>query len=516
MVLFCFLFIYTTFLSATASHNILMITMGGTRSHKVPFIELANGLSSKGHNVTLYSAFPEDTEAKFAEVIPMELMYYVNNFTNRDLVGPRILGTEPISLLEAFIFGYKVCEAALSDPKTLSLLSRPADVLILDGAYPECAAGLVFHFNKPFILLNTVGFYTGSMSLAGSPAIYSVTPYFGFPHSDDMNLWERFLNAIWSFGISVGHKFLVLNFIDPIIRSYLGDNTPSAHEVLKNVSFILQNGHFSVSYPRPYLPGVAEIACMHCKPTKPLPLYLEEFVTGGLGNGFVYVSMGSSVRAVNMPAYLRQTMIRVFSELPFQILWKWEADPENIDDLPKNVLLGKWLPQQDLLGHPKIKAFVSHGGLLSLYESAYHAVPVVAMPVFFDHECNAHKAEKDGYALKLHLKGITYEKFLGAIMTVIDDPKYKINAILRSTLLKDQPEPPLERAIYWIEYVLRHSGAYHLQSPARNLNFFQYYMIDILIIIMLALLVAFKLLKLIIRLLKRTFLYKNKKKFKKS
>jgi hypothetical protein len=38
-------------------YNILMATMGGTKSHTVPFVGLGTSLRSRGHNVTLLSAF---------------------------------------------------------------------------------------------------------------------------------------------------------------------------------------------------------------------------------------------------------------------------------------------------------------------------------------------------------------------------------------------------------------------------------------------------------------------------
>ena len=40
-------------------------------------------------------------------------------------------------------------------------------------------------------------------------------------------------------------------------------------------------------------------------------------------------------------------------------------------------------------------------------------------------------------------------------------------------IMQDQIEKPLERAIYWIEYVIRYKGARHLRTASRNLNAFQ-------------------------------------------
>lgn len=78
---------------------------------------------------------------------------------------------------------------------------------------------------------------------------------------------------------------------------------------------------------------------------------MEDFINAGNGNGFIYVSMGSSVKASNMPEELRMLFLSVFRSLPYQILWKWESvGIAPIFDLPRNVLLSQWFPQQDLLG----------------------------------------------------------------------------------------------------------------------------------------------------------------------
>lgn len=59
--------------------------------------------------------------------------------------------------------------------------------------------------------------------------------------------------------------------IQDVVREHFGEEVPPLYEISKNVSFILQNGHAALTYPRPYLPNVAEIACIHCKRAKPLP-----------------------------------------------------------------------------------------------------------------------------------------------------------------------------------------------------------------------------------------------------
>ena len=56
--------------------------------------------------------------------------------------------------------------------------------------------------------------------------------------------------------------------------------------------------------------------------------------------------------------------------------------------------------------------------------------------------------------------------------------------------MRDQKERPLDRAVYWIEYVIRHQGALHLRSSSRYLNLFQRNLIEIVTLIVFAFLIA--------------------------
>ncbi|CAH1159905.1 unnamed protein product [Phaedon cochleariae] len=488
--------------------NILMITMGGTKSHKIPFWELARGLIPRGHNITFISAFPADFYLSgMEEITPAGLVFYVRNFTNWDLVGARMKGEEPVHPLDMVRYAYEACEVLLSDMETKDFLYQrhKFDLLILDGAYPECALGLVHHFDAPFMYINTVGFYVGSLSLAGNPTPYSITPFLAMSVTDNMNLLQRTQNTLWHLAANALHSVMVRYILQDVVRNHFGKDVPPLYDMSKNVSFILQNGHPTMTYPRPYLPNVAEIACIHCKRAKPLPVDLEEFIRGSGEAGFIYFSMGSSVKAVNMPIFLRKMLMTVFRKLPQRVLWKYEADEDDLLELPSNVKLGKWLPQQDILGHPKLRAFVTHGGLLSMFETVFHGVPVVSLPVFCDHDSNAAKAEVDGYALKLDLSTLTADKLLWAIKKVIHDPKYREEVKRRQNLLMDQSETPLHKAVYWTEYVLRHKGAKHLQSHSRHLGVIQYYILDVVLLLLIGAILLYYIVKQVLKLMLRSF-----------
>jgi hypothetical protein len=58
--------------------------------------------------------------------------------------------------------------------------------------------------------------------------------------------------------------------------------------------------------------------------------------------------MGSNLQSSKMPESKRNAFLKAFSKLKQQVLWKWEAD--TLPGQPRNVRIGEWLPQSDILG----------------------------------------------------------------------------------------------------------------------------------------------------------------------
>lgn len=68
--------------------------------------------------------------------------------------------------------------------------------------------------------------------------------------------------------------------------------------------------------------------------------------------------------------------------------------------------------------------------------------------------------------------------------------RYGENARNTSAMFKDNPLPPLENAVYWIEYVCRYGGTAHLRTAANDLYWFQYLLLDVLLLVLCVTLVS--------------------------
>lgn len=74
----------------------------------------------------------------------------------------------------------------------------------------------------------------------------------------------------------------------------------------------------------------------------------------------------------------------------------------------------------------------------------------------------------------------------------------------KSKILKDQLVPPLEKAMFWIEYVLRHGNCEHLRSAALELSWYQYFLLDVMAVVVITLTGTFVLIGWILQVVWRS------------
>ncbi|XP_048220638.1 UDP-glucuronosyltransferase 2B17-like isoform X3 [Perognathus longimembris pacificus] len=247
-------------------------------------------------------------------------------------------------------------------------------------------------------------------------------------------------------------------------------------ETTSRAEIWLIRSYWDLEFPRPTLPNFDFVGGLHCRPAKPLPKEMEDFVQSSGDNGVVVFSLGSM--GVNLTDKTANAIASALAQIPQKIIWRFEG--KKPVTLGPNTRLYKWLPQNDLLGHPKTKAFITHGGANGIYEAIHHGVPMVGIPLFGEqHDNIAHMVAK-GAAVQLDIRTLSSKDLLRALETVINNPLYKKNAMWLSTIHHDQPMKPLDRAVFWIEFVMRHKGAKHLRPLAHNLTWYQYYSLDVI------------------------------------
>ncbi|XP_040823464.1 UDP-glucuronosyltransferase 2B13-like isoform X3 [Ochotona curzoniae] len=247
-------------------------------------------------------------------------------------------------------------------------------------------------------------------------------------------------------------------------------------ELVGKADMWLIRSYWDLEFPRPLLPNFQFVGGLHCKPAKPLPKDMEDFVQSSGEEGVVVFSLGSMFS--NLTEDRANVIASALAQLPQKVLWRFEG--KKPDTLGPNTRLYKWIPQNDILGHPKTKAFITHGGANGVFEAIYHGIPMVGIPLFGDQPDNIIYMQTKGAAVMLDFKTMSSADLLSALKTVINDPSYKENVMTLSRIHHDQPMKPLDRAVFWIEHVMRHKGAKHLRVAAYDLTWYQYHSLDVI------------------------------------
>ncbi|GAB6020721.1 hypothetical protein CHUAL_003385 [Chamberlinius hualienensis] len=486
--------------------NILVVLPYAGKSHYQVFVPLVEELANRGHHITFITMTRPTKAIKNIDYIFTE--HAANKFTTQWTVFASTTLKNSFSMkpMNDFMDVMKnACIALFEDPEfqnfNADITNRRSkyDIVIAMAMLSECYLPWIRNLGEmPLILISpSVPFHTLSWELNVPYPLTSVA-YAATPFTSPMSFKQRLINSLAAFFYLGLYRTMVVTTADKISNKHL-ERSISSLEVLRNASLVLINSHISTDESRPTMPYFIDVGGMHCRPAQKLSKEFEDFMNDSGEDGVIVMSMGSVVQGNRLPDAFTTLFKNVFSQVKQKVIWKYEG---TVEGLSPNVLTAKWIPQQDLMAHPKCRLAITHGGLLSLQEVVYHGVPLLGVPLGADRDFNINQATNKGFALILDWKTADVNETLSKINSLIYDERYKKKANELSVLTRDRPQPPLETAVYWVEYIIRHKGAPHLKNAgAQQLNLIQYLGLDILAFLLTILVIVLFIIYKSIRLL---------------
>ncbi|XP_075698015.1 UDP-glucuronosyltransferase 3A2 isoform X2 [Rhinoderma darwinii] len=391
------------------------------------------------------------------------------------------------------------CQASMNQTDILNFLKQEKfDIAVIDGFNP-CTFLVSEKLGIPYIAIFP-GIFANSMAI-GLPSPPSYVPAFPSQLTDHMNFLQRLKNTFMYIGSYVVEKKIEAIFSTIFERHFPTDSRPSLFDLYQNAELWIYNVDFSIEFARPLLPNIQYIGGLLAKPANPVSHDLEDFIAESGESGFIVVTLGSMLSTIPIKDLVKE-MNSAFANIPQKVIWRYKTSlwPADLKVAP-NVRLMDWVTQNDLLGHPKIRLLVTHGGINSVMEAVYHGVPVLGIPLFGDQFDNLVriKAKLMGEYIPPH--EIKSKNFADAIRNIVENKSYKTSAMKQSVILRSHPFPPDQQLVGWVEHIIQSGGGGHLRPYSYQQPWYQQCLLDVILFISGCIIVIIYLLVKVIRVL---------------
>ncbi|XP_072946229.1 UDP-glucosyltransferase 2-like [Epargyreus clarus] len=472
--------------------KILVVIPTPSLSHQVVFYPLTQELAKRGHEVTVITTDPAFTKGEAPPNLTEIDIHDTYKIVQKEIVAVKIGSGESICDQMNIIYNIlsKSFEKGVQSDEVKNLLQYNEDYFDLLMIEAVVKPALIFsHFFKaPVISISSLG----ALMDGGAPVHPLLYPSMNQYKLYNLNIWDKIIQLYNAFQLKILEEdYETINNV--LLRNIFGPKVPTLQELTKNIDMTFLNVHPIWIDNQPMPPNFIFLGGLHnaeytqgitknnkIQKKKELPQILKSYLDSSK-HGVVYMSLGTNIQLSQLGSQTLDMFFNVFSELPYNFVVK--CDMENKSH-PKNVKLVKWVPQSNLLKHPKVKLFITQCGLQSTDEAIVAGVPVIGIPMFADQFYNSEKYFKHKIGLKYEIKCLRADLLKNAIKTVIEDESYRKNVIRLRSLMYDKPQTSLERAIWWTEHVLRHGGAKHLRTSAANVFWPEYFELDLVLILL--------------------------------
>uniref|UniRef100_A0A8C9GUE3 glucuronosyltransferase n=1 Tax=Piliocolobus tephrosceles TaxID=591936 RepID=A0A8C9GUE3_9PRIM len=329
-------------------------------SHWMNIKTILDELVQRGHEVTVLAYSPSISDPKNPSALKFEICstsltetefndsvtQLVKRWSDvpKDTFWPHFLQVQEMM----WTYGDMIrqfCKDVVSNKKLMKKLQEARfDVVLADPISP-CGELLAELLKIPFVysLRFSLG-YTIEKHGGGFLLPPSYVPVVMSEFSDQMSFMERVKNMIYMIYFDFWFQGWDMKKWNQFYSEVLGRPTTLFETMAKAEIWLIRN-YWDFQFPHPLLPNVEFVGGLHCKPAKPLPKEMEEFVQSSGENGIVVFSLGSMIS--NMSEERANVIASAFAKIPQKVLWRFDGNKP--DTLGLNTQLHKWLPQNDLL-----------------------------------------------------------------------------------------------------------------------------------------------------------------------
>lgn len=371
--------------TAASPQNVLILDSVSSPSHQIWMHRLTRAVAESCYNITMLTFKLLKDPPSNVHMFPLENFFLdVNeeqmNFLLLSELGPwEMLST----FAEYFVHSEEMAansvalEAVMNYPKDFKF-----DLIIYDYLGPMALLVLADRFPEAR-LMGASAYppveYTDQVTKA--PNFSSFVPNI---YNDEVK--DTFSSRLNSFLLYVANEaykyFAHYPRTEKLLKKKFALNR-SLNEIVDSTRIQLANYNPVMDTSVPVMPSVIPVGGLQIEDAKRLPEDLEEIYKTA-PKGVILFSLGTNVKSEMLGQGRLDAIVEALARFPeYHVIWKIDLSMLELQ-IPKNVFIKTWLPQNDILSDRRTKLFISHAGGLSTQEATWHGRPMLALPVMGD------------------------------------------------------------------------------------------------------------------------------------
>lgn len=133
-----------------------------------------------------------------------------------------------------------------------------------------------------------------------------------------------------------------------------------------------------------------------------------------------------------------------------------------------------------VLAHEYTKLLITSGDLESIDAAVSSHIPVIGIPMCYEHAENLNKYLEYGIGKALLFSNLTIESLNETINEVINNPVYKENTVKLDKLLRNTQPNGVDTAVWWIEHVISNNGTVAIKELNVEISWYEFYLVDVI------------------------------------